>query len=89
MAEALLLLAVVAVPLLAGAAAVALGRPWWWGAALAVVVFLLAAILPEPEPGEPRVAGEDVLFLLVVAFVVVGLAWLGALLARRSRLGRR
>ena len=85
MAEALLLIAVVAVPVLAGALATVLARPWWWAAILAIVVFLVAAIAPEPEEGESRVAAGDLVFLLVVALFVAGLTWVGAWLARRLR----
>ena len=85
MAEALLLVAVVAVPLLVGAACVLLGRSWWWGALAAIAVFLIAAIAPAPEEGESRVALGDVGFLLIVAVLVAGLTWLGAWLMRRLR----
>jgi hypothetical protein len=84
-AEIVLLIAVAAIPVALGAAAVALRRPWWWGALLAVVVFLVAAIAPEPEEGESRVAGGDVAFLVVVALFVVGLTWVGAWAMRRFR----
>ncbi len=70
-------------PLLIGATCTALNRPWWWGAPLAVLLFLLAAIVPKPEPGAPRVAAGDIPFLVVVALVVVGLTWLGASASRR------
>jgi uncharacterized membrane protein YhaH (DUF805 family) len=59
--------------------------PWWWGALLAIVVFLVAAIAPESEEAESRVAAGDLVFLLVVALFVAGLTWLGAWLARRFR----
>ena len=59
------------------------GRPWWWGAVVAVVLFLVAALAPEPEQGESRLAAGDLVFLLVVALIVTGLAWLGARLAGR------
>jgi hypothetical protein len=75
----------VAVPLLVGAITVRLGRPWWWGALVAIAVFLVAAIAPEPEEGESRLAGGDVAFLVVVALLVAGLTWLGAWLFRRFR----
>jgi 4-hydroxybenzoate polyprenyltransferase len=83
MAEVLLLVAATAVPLVIGALCVRLGRPWWWGALLAILVFLVAAIAPEPEEGESRVAAGDLVFLLVVALFVAVLTWLGAWLARR------
>jgi uncharacterized membrane protein YkvI len=82
-AEVLLLLAVVAVPLMVGAATAYFARPWWWGALVAVAVFLVAAIAPEPEEGESRVAGGDLVFLLIVSLFVVGLTWLGAWAGRR------
>jgi hypothetical protein len=66
-----------------------LARPWWWGALVAVAVFLVAAIAPEPEEGESRVAGGDVGFLLVVSLFVAGLVWLGAWIARRWLLRAR
>jgi hypothetical protein len=44
---------------------------------------LAAAIAPGPEEGESRLAGGDLVFLLIVALVVAGLAWLGARLAGR------
>jgi hypothetical protein len=77
-AEIVLLVAVVLVPLAVGAATSYLWRPWWWGAVLAVAVFLAAAIAPEPEAGESRIAAGDLVFLLVVALWVAGLTWLGA-----------
>jgi uncharacterized membrane protein YhaH (DUF805 family) len=77
------LLAVLAVPLLIGATTAYLRRPWWWGALVAIAVFLVAAIAPEPEEGESRVAGGDVLFVLIVALIVAALTWLGFWLARR------
>ena len=83
MAEVLFVIAAFALPILAGAAARLLGRPWWWGALVAVVVMLVAAIAPEPEEGESRLVAGDLVFLLIVALVVAGLAWLGARLARR------
>ncbi len=83
MAEILLLLSIVAAPLAAGALATLLSRPWWWGAILSIAVFLLAALVPEPEEGESRLVAGDLIFLLVVALVIVGLAWLGAWATRR------
>jgi drug/metabolite transporter (DMT)-like permease len=82
-AETGLLIAVAAVPLLLGAVLGYLRRPWWWGAIVAVVVALAAAILPEPEAGESRLASGDLLFVLALALVVTMLAWLGAALGRR------
>jgi hypothetical protein len=85
MAEILLLLAVVAVPLVLGATAALVGRPWWWAALAAIVVFFVAAVAPEPEEGESRLVAGDLVFLLVVALIVAGLTWLGAWGARRLR----
>jgi uncharacterized membrane protein YkvI len=82
-AEILFVLAAFALPILAGAAARLLGRPWWWGAVAAVVVMLVAAIAPEPEEGESRLVAGDLVFLLIVALIVAGLAWVGARLAGR------
>jgi hypothetical protein len=36
---------------------------------------LVAAIAPEPEEGESRLAARDLVFLLIVALTVAGLAW--------------
>jgi uncharacterized membrane protein YkvI len=82
-AEVFLVLAVFALPILAGAAARLLGKPWWWGAIVAIVIMLVAAIAPEPEEGESRLVAGDLVFLFVVALIVAGLAWLGARLAGR------
>jgi hypothetical protein len=82
-AEVLLLVAVIAVPLIIGAASAYFARPWWWGALFAIAVFLVAAIAPEPEEGEARVSGGDIGFLLIVALFVAGLTWLGAWAGRR------
>jgi hypothetical protein len=82
-AEVLLIIAVFLLPILAGAIARLAGRPWWWGAVLAVVVILVAAIAPEPEAGESRLVAGDLVFLLIVALIATGLAWLGAWLAGR------
>jgi hypothetical protein len=84
-AEVALVIAVVLVPLAVGAAAAFFARPWWWGALLAIIVFLIAAIAPEPEAGESRVAAGDLVFLGVVALWVAALTWLGAWSAGRVR----
>jgi hypothetical protein len=83
MAEILLLLAVVAVPVGLGTLAAYAGRPWWWGALAAIVIFWIAAIAPEPEEGESRLVAGDLVFLLVVSLFVAGLAWVGAWAGRR------
>ena len=85
MAEVVLLVAMIAVPVLIGAVTAFLAKPWWWGAVVAVVVFLIAAIAPEPEEGESRVAGGDIAFLAVVALIVAALTWVGAWAIRRYR----
>jgi hypothetical protein len=82
-AELFLVIAAFALPALAGAGAVALGRPWWWGALAAVVIVLVAAIAPEPEEGESRLVAGDLIFLLFVVLVATGLAWLGGRIAGR------
>jgi hypothetical protein len=51
-AEVLLLLAAIAVPLLIGVAIAYFVRPWWWGALVSVAVFPVAAIAPEPRKGK-------------------------------------
>jgi hypothetical protein len=83
LAELLLTLSVVALPVLLGAVTGFTGRPWWWAALGAIVLFVVAAIVPEPEAGEPRIAAGDVGFLVIVAVIVAGLAWLGCLIGRR------
>ena len=85
MAEIVLLIAVVLLPIAIGAATVYLARPWWWGAVVAVALAFVAAIAPEPEEGESRLVAGDLVFLLLVALVVAGLTWLGAWAARRLR----
>jgi hypothetical protein len=85
LAEALFLLAALALPILIGVATVYLARPWWWGALLAIAIVFVAAIAPEPEEGESRLVAGDLVFLLIVALVVAGLTWLGAWIARRLR----
>jgi len=82
-AEAVMVVAILVAPVVLGFAAGATGRPWWWAAAACVVLFVGAAILPEPEAGEPRVAVGDLGFLAVVSAFIVGLAWVA------SRAGRR
>jgi hypothetical protein len=84
-AEALLLVAMIAVPVALGAAATYLRRPWWLAALVAIAVFVVAALAPAPEEGESRVAVGDLGFILVVALIVAGLTWLGAWSARRLR----
>src|SRR5687767_14316149 len=81
--DAIFLLGLVGVPLLAGAVLGYLRRPWWWAAVAAVVVFLVFVIIPAPEEGESRVASSDFVFLLVASLIVAALAWVGAFLGRR------
>lgn len=83
MAEVLLVLAAFVLPMALGGLAVYLARPWWWGALAAIVLFWIAALAPAPEEGESRIAGGDVVFLLIVSLIVAGLAWLGAWAGRR------
>jgi hypothetical protein len=85
MAEIVLLIAVLAVPLLIGAATALLGKPWWWGALVAIALAFVAAIAPEPEEGESRLVAGDLVFLAFVAVVVAALVWLGAWVTRRLR----
>ena len=85
MAEAILFLAVLLLPLAIGAATTYLSWPWWWGAIVAIALAFAAAIVPEPEEGESRVAGGDLVFLAIVALFVAGLTWLGAWVSRRLR----
>ena len=82
-AELFLVLSVSVLPLVLGVLAALWRRPWWWAALGAVVVAMLAAIVPTPEAGQPRLATEDLLFLLLVALWVTGLAWLGFAVTRR------
>jgi hypothetical protein len=81
--EAVFLILIVVLPVVAGVLAVYFGRPWWWAAVAAVVILFALAILPPPEEGEPRVAAGDIAFLVVVALIAVALVWAGALLGRR------
>jgi len=83
MAEVLLLLAIIVVPLILGAALAAQGKPWVWAAALAAFLVVLATLVPSPEEGEARLAAGDIPFLVVVCLIAAGLAWLGAFLGRR------
>jgi hypothetical protein len=84
-ADVLVLLAVVAVPLGIGALTAYLERPWWWGALVAVVLAVVALVAPEPEEGESRLVAGDIVFLLVVALLIAALTWLGAWGTRRLR----
>lgn len=78
-----LLILVLTLPFVLGAVAAYLLRPWWWAAVIAVVLALIVLIAPTPEPGEPRLAVEDLGFVAVVCLVVTALTWLGGLLGRR------
>jgi hypothetical protein len=82
-AEVILVVAAFGLPLALGVLTAYLARPWWWGALVAIALFWIAAIAPEPEEGESRLAAGDVVFLLVVSLVVAGLTWLGAWAYRR------
>lgn len=82
-AELVMLITLLPLPLLLGVFVGASRRPWWSAAVISVVAFLLAAIVPTPEAGEPRLAAGDIGFLLVVASFITGLAALGAWLGRR------
>jgi hypothetical protein len=83
--EALFLIAIVVVPLLAGAVATYLRRPWWWAALAAVVLLFAFAIIPPPEEGESRLVADDLVFLAILALIAVALVWVGGRLARRRR----
>ena len=82
-------LAVVVLPVVLGSLAAVARRPWWWAAVAAVLLAMIAAIAPTPEEGEPRVAAGDLVFLLVVALWVTGLAWSAFVLVRRYWVRRR
>ncbi len=88
-AEVSLVLAVVVLPVVLGSLAAVARRPWWWAAVAAVLLAIIAAIAPTPEEGEPRVAAGDLVFLLVVALWVTGLAWSAFVLVRRYWVRRR
>ena len=88
-AEVFLLLTVFVLPAPLGVLGALARKPWWWAAVAAVVLAMIAAIAPTPEAGESRVAAGDLVFLLVVALWVAGLAWLGFFLARRFWMSRR
>ena len=83
--EALMLIALLGLPVLLGALVGRAGRPWWLAAGIAIVLFNIAAIAPPTEPGEPRVAGDDLVFLAMCSVVVAGLTALGYWLSRRVR----
>jgi hypothetical protein len=81
-AEVLLVVVVLALPLLLGAGAAMIRRPWWWAALVAVTLGFIAMVAPEPEPGESRLAAEDLGFVVLVLAVVVLIVWLGSLIGR-------
>jgi len=74
----LMLFALLPLPLLLGAVLGWAGRAWWWAAAAGVVLFNVAAIAAPIEDGQPRVALDDVVFLLTCSVIIVGIALLGA-----------
>jgi hypothetical protein len=82
-AEVLLVVVVVVLPVLLGAGAAMARRPWWWAALAAVILAFVGMVAPEPEPGESRLAAEDLGFVVVVLAVVVFFVWLGSLIGRR------
>jgi hypothetical protein len=88
-AEAVLLVVVIALPLVLGAVVAMIRRPWWWAAVLAVLIAFVAMVAPEPEPGESRLAVGDLGFILVVCAVVVVLVLLGNFVGRRFARNRR
>ena len=71
---ALMLFALLPLPLLLGAVLGWAGRAWWWAAAAGVVLFNVAAIAAPIEDGQPRVALDDVVFLLTCSVIIVGIA---------------
>lgn len=79
-----MLSALLPLPLLLGAALGMAHRGWWWGAAAAIVLFNVAAIAPAPEAGQPRLAGDDVVFLLICSAIIVAVAALGHWIGRWS-----
>lgn len=81
-AEVLLAVVALVLPLLLGAGAAMMRRPWWWAALIAVTLAFVAMVAPQPEPGESRLAAEDLGFVLLVLAVVVLLVWLGSLIGR-------
>jgi hypothetical protein len=89
LAETVLLVIVIALPLLLGAGAAMIRRPWWWAAVLAVVLALIAMIAPEPEPGESRLAVGDLPFVLGVCVVVILLVLLGNFIGHRLARSRQ
>lgn len=65
-AEVLLVVVALVLPLLLGAGAAMMRRPWWWAALIAVTLAFIAMVAPQPEPGESRLATEDLGFVLLV-----------------------
>ena len=88
MLEAVFLISIVVLPVVAGAVTAYLGRPWWWAAVVAVVLLFVFAIAPPPEEGESRFVAEDIVFLVFVAAIATALVWAGAFLGRRLRASR-
>ncbi len=83
LAEIVLLVVAVVLPLALGVAAALARKPWRWAAAVVAVLATVAMIAPEPEAGESRMAWGDLPFVLVVVLFVAGLTWLSHFLARR------
>jgi hypothetical protein len=81
--DVVFLLGGIGLPLAVGAALGYFAKPWWWAVVAAVALFLLFVIVPAPEEGESRVAGDDVAFLAVATLFVAAIAWIGALFGRR------
>ena len=89
LAELVLLLTLLPLPVLLGIFAAYFHKPWWWAASAAIALAMIATIVPTPEAGQPRVAAGDLVFLLVVALWVAAVAWAGWYAARRLLASRQ